>query len=101
MAQEQVLAKGLRFFNKHEKAPDFVIGTLIVTLDEVKKMFDENREHLSEYNGSDQLKLQILKSKKGELYAAVDTYKPTGQTKQPVKSNSFITDIDPDDSLPF
>ena len=73
---DQILPKGLRMFNKHEKAPDFVIGTLVVTPDDLNAFCIDNETLMTEYNGSKQLKVQILRSKDGELYCAVDTYKP-------------------------
>ena len=79
---EQILPKGLRFFNKNQNAPDFVIGALVVTMNDLFTFCKENQALLTEYNGQKQLKLQVLKSKEGNLYAAVDTFKPTAQSAQ-------------------
>ena len=76
---EQILPKGLRFFNKNPNAPDFVIGALVVTMNDLFTFCKENPTLLTEYNGQKQLKLQVLKSKEGNLYAAVDTFKPNTQ----------------------
>lgn len=72
---EKIHPKGIRTFNKHEKAPDFVLGTMVITLNELIAFCKENADLLSEYKGEKQLKLQILKSKDGGLKAVVDTYK--------------------------
>jgi hypothetical protein len=74
---DQILPEGIRFFPKNDKAPDFVIGTLVVTLDDLAAFFANRPELLTEYKDKKQLKLQLLKSKDGKLYAAVDTFKPT------------------------
>lgn len=80
---DQILPKGLRFFNKNDKAPDFVIGTLVVTPDDLNAFCIDNPTLMTEYNGAKQLKLQVLRSKAGHLYCAVDTYK--GATDGPVE----------------
>ena len=72
---EKIYVKGLRTFKPHEKAPDFVKGTLIITPNELVQFAKENEQYLTEYNGSKQLKCQILDGDKG-LYFVVDTYKP-------------------------
>jgi hypothetical protein len=74
---DQILPKGIRFFNKKASQPDFVIGALVITFNELVNFGKENPELLSEYNGEKQLRLQVLKSKEGNLYASVDTFKPT------------------------
>ncbi|MEO7535852.1 MAG: hypothetical protein ABIU30_18470 [Ferruginibacter sp.] len=75
MADEKILAKGLRFFAKHPAQPDFVKGTLVITPNEIVAMCKENAQHMTEYNGEKQLKLQILESKEGKTYATIDTWK--------------------------
>lgn len=72
---EQKFAEGIRVFNKHEKAPDFVIGSLVITLNELINFCKDNPGLLSDYKGEKQLKLQLQKSKNGNLVAVIDTYK--------------------------
>jgi len=74
---ENILAEGLRFFDKNEKAPDFVMGTIVITIDEFKDFINANQQYLTDYNGKKQLKLQQLKSKAGKVYFNVDTFKPS------------------------
>ena len=74
MESKTIYPKGLRVFKPHEKAPDFVKGTLLVTPNELVKFCKENLNLMTEYKGNKQLKCQILDGKNG-LYVAVDTYK--------------------------
>lgn len=73
---EDILPEGLRFFPKHEKAPDFVLATLIITPNDLFTFCKAHLELMTEYDGKKQLKLQIKNSKAGKMYASVDTYKP-------------------------
>ena len=77
--KKAIYPAGIRFFEKHQNAPDFVLGTMIVTPSELKKWCDENDELLKDYQGNRQLRLQLKKGSSG-VYATVDTYepKPTG-----------------------
>lgn len=92
---DQILPEGLRFFPKHANAPDFVVGTLIITPNDLFAWLKSKPELLTEYDGKKQLKLQLLNSKAGKLYAAVDTFKP-----EPKASNQQGQLAD-DGSLPF
>ena len=95
---ENILPKGVRFFKKNEKQPDFVIGAAVITINELVTFCKENESLLTEYNGQKQLKLQLLKSKAGELYFSVDTFKPTAQVKTAMAAPALPED---DGSLPF
>lgn len=83
MSKETIYPEGVRAFSPRNNAPDFVKGTVLI---EPNKLFawlkKEGAEHLTEYNGEKQLKLQLLEGKKG-LYLSVDTFKPeSGGKKQ-------------------
>jgi hypothetical protein len=95
----QPLAKGVRFFDKHANSPDFVIGTIVLTLDDIKEMFNENQEFVTEYNGKQQLRLQQLKSKDGKIYLSIDTYKKDG--KQSAGGYTPAEVVDDGSGLPF
>lgn len=98
----QTLPKGIRFFDKHANSPDFVIGTLVLTLDDIKEMFTENKEFVTEYNGKAQLRLQQLKSKDGKIYLAIDTYKKDGEQKSKPAAKTANEPIGYDSNdLPF
>lgn len=100
---DQILPKGIRLFNKKDSQPDFVIGAAVITIDDLVAFTIDNPQLLSEYNGQKQLRLQILKSKEGNLYASVDTWKPTGNTQ--LAANSAMNQPAPElpdlDGLPF
>lgn len=99
---DQILPKGLRFFNKKDSQPDFVIGSLVITLNELVQFAKDNPTLLSEYNGEKQLRLQVAKSKEGKLYASVDTWKPTGNTQPAANPHDKPTVLpELDESLPF
>jgi len=91
MSKETIYVKGVRIFNPHEKAPDFVKGTVILEPKMLMEFFKSNSEHFTEYNGEKQLRCQLLQGDKG-MYLSVDTYKPENQPQ----SQSEV-----DDSLPF
>jgi hypothetical protein len=74
MSNEKVYANGIRTFAKNEKAPAFILGTIVITPSELIKWINENEQYLSEYNGAKQLKLQVLQGK-DKLTIQVDTYK--------------------------
>jgi hypothetical protein len=93
-----VFAKGISFFNPHDNAPDFVIGTAVIDL---KKLIDwaaENPELLSDYKGSEQLRLQVKRSRDGKIYADVDTY---GTKAGKSNGNGRASYDAPGDDLPY
>jgi hypothetical protein len=96
MADTTILPEGIRFFPKHEKAPDFVLGTMIITPNALYAWLKANPSLLTEYNGEKQIKLQLLNSKAGKLYAAVDTYKA-----EPKSNYSVPASEERSDDLPF
>ena len=75
---EKVYPKGLRTFPPRDGAPDFVRGTLIITLNEFFNFCKERPELMTEYNDQKQLKCNILEGDKG-IYLQVDTWKPEPQ----------------------
>ena len=78
---DTIYVKGVRIFTPHEKAPDFVKGSVIITPNELFQFLKEQEENFTEYNGQKQLRCQLLEGDKG-LYLSVDTYKPTKLDKQ-------------------
>jgi len=93
MAEERVYPQGIRTFAKNDKAPDFVLGTIVITPNDlVKWLKGEGAQYLTEYQGNKQIRLQATKARDGRLSLSVDTYKPNGNSAS--KSQE-------DDSLPF
>lgn len=95
---DQILPEGIRFFPKHQNAPDFVVGTMIITPNDLVAWLKANPNLLTDYEGKKQIKLQLLNSKQGKLYAAVDTFKP--EPKNPNTTPAAGAVEDPYD-LPF
>ena len=103
MATEKIYPKGIMCFPKHASAPSFVIGTVVITPNELFKWLKENESLLTEYKGEKQIKLQMLTGSKGP-YMVVDTYKKDSQTESApeMKGNDFDgTSNGSSDSLPF
>jgi len=87
MAEPKIYSKGIVTFAKNEKAPDFVLGTMVITPNDFMEWIKENKSLLTEYNGKSQIKLQILNGNKG-IYLTVDTFKPTEKTNG-ISKNDF------------
>lgn len=73
--QKDKFPGGVRIFPRMDKQPDFVKGTITVSLNEFFKFCKDNPEMQTDYNGEKQLKMQILVSKQGKLYLSVDDFK--------------------------
>ncbi len=101
--KEQVFPGGVRLFNPHPSAPDFVKGTMVITINELVKFCKENEQYLTDYNGQKQLRLQQLQSSNGNLYAVVDTYRK--EDAKPATKPATATGKQPApdavDDLPF
>ena len=73
---ERIFVKGFRTFAKREGSPDFVLGSLLITIDEFKEFINgEGKQYLSDYDGKKQLRLDILEGKDGRVNFQVNTYK--------------------------
>lgn len=78
MANDRIYPKGIRTFAKNEKAPEWVLGKLIITLSEFKEWVSgEGKQYLTKYQEKDQLTLQVTTGKDGRIQLSVDTFKPT------------------------
>jgi hypothetical protein len=98
---ETIYPKGIRVFKPHDNAPDFVKGTVIITMNELFTFCKENENLLSEYNGNKQLKCQLLDGDKG-MYMSVDTWKPEQQPATTIDTPSEPATLTQDqDDLPF
>ena len=73
--------QGVMVFGPRQGAPDFVKGSIVITLNELIQYCKDNPDLLTEYNGKKQLRLQLKDGNKG-LYAEVDTYKPATGKKE-------------------
>lgn len=106
---EKIYAKGLRTFAPRQGAPEFVLGTLIITEEELLKWFKDNRHYASDYNGMKQFKFSVLKSDKTGINLQLDMYKKKEDNSATVASNQKrsleeekeFRVPDKDNSLPF
>ncbi len=83
---EKKFIKGLFVKSPHANAPDFVLA----------KMSIKREDLIAELQGmvEDWINLDIKKSKEGEIYAAIDNWKPDGKkAESPTKED--------DQDLPF
>lgn len=93
------LVKGLYFKVKHEKAPDFVLGNLSVKKADLIEFLNTQNE--------DWINMQILMSKGGKPYIAVDNWKPANKEQEDAvmgdeeEKKRAALDNMPDDDLPF
>jgi hypothetical protein len=94
------LVNGLFYKVKHQNAPDFVLGNLSVKRTDLIEFLKGQSE--------DWINMQILMSKAGKPYIAVDTWKPTPQQQDAImgeeemKKRVVTEAIDlPSDTLPF
>lgn len=77
MAQSKVFPKGVIAFNKSEKAPEWVVGSLVINPNLFYDWLSgEGKQYLTDYKGAPQLKLSMTTSQDGRLSISVDTYKP-------------------------
>lgn len=91
---ERIFPKGLIAFAKTEKEPDWKVGTLCITIDDlVDWVATEGQQYLSEYRGKAQLKLQITHTKEGRLSIFVDTYKKDNGPQPGVQSSDATDDL--------
>jgi len=72
MSNDTIFADGLKFFEKHHDAPDFVIGTISIM---PKQFVDWLRANHKAMDEKGYIKLQVLMGKKGYPYVKLDTYK--------------------------
>ncbi len=76
--EDRIFPAGIACFAKHEKAPDFIAGDIVIDLAKFKEWVNgDGAQYLTDYKGSKQLKLQFLlpKEKGGRPSVQVNTYK--------------------------
>lgn len=75
--KKRVYPKGVFVFSPNEKAPDFVLGSVVINTEDLASWLkSDGAQYLTDYKGSPQLKLQILRDRSGKLNAQVDTWRP-------------------------
>jgi len=103
MANETIYFQGVRTFPKNDKAPEFVLGTGVISLNEFFQWVKENPQLQTEYEGKKQLRFQVLKKKDGGVTFTVDTFKPTAKTEPPQSAPEIVNkhELPENDDLPF
>ena len=56
---DKIYPKGIICFSKRNGAPDYVIGDMVIDLDDLRAWLKDNPQHITEYNGKKQLKLNM------------------------------------------
>jgi len=100
MSDDIVFADGLKFFDPHENAPDFVLGSISV---KPKDFVEWLRANYSKVNRSGYLMLSVCRARSGKPYVKLDTYEPKAKPEpEPQQDNSY-NDNKPDngDDIPF
>lgn len=90
--QEKIFADGF-IFKRNEKAPDFVIGSISVKVDEAIT-FLKNNEKKGWVN------LQIKRGRSGNPYIELDTFEPKGKS-EPKEKRADEPEEEDDGELPF
>ena len=74
--EKPIFPKGITCFKKSDTAPDFVIGTMIISIDEFADWLASNQEHITDYKGKKQIKLKMTYTRdEHRPSVSVDTYK--------------------------
>ena len=83
-------AQGIYFNEPHEKAPEFVLGSISIKPGEFAAWMADNS---GEKDAKGYLRLDVKKSKNGKVYVALSTFKPRAERNEARN--------DPDDAIPF
>jgi len=99
---ETIYPKGIMTFARNEKAPEFVLGSCVITIQDFKDWVNSNQNLLTDYNGKKQIRLSILKGKDGRVNFTVDTFKPRSESISEPKPQREPGDCNNDETdLPF
>lgn len=83
MSTEKIFAKGF-IFKRSEKAPDFVIGSLSLKVEEAIEFMQANKK-------GEWLNLDVKKSKDGKYYIELNTYEKGGAVSHPVPFSAPVS----------
>ena len=102
MAKEKTYVGGIMTFPRNEKAPDFVEGALVITLDDLWAWAKANPSLLRDYKGKKQIRLQILKGR-DKINMPLDDYNPQsgGQKESRPATLPEANKAEKTDDLPF
>lgn len=100
MAEEKIFVKGFNGFAPRDGAPEYVLGSLIISIDDFARWIkDEADKYIQVHKQyGRQLKLDISRSKDGSrVNFIVNTYKGEGKKETPIVDYSR----NDKDNLPF
>lgn len=76
-----IYVKGMKLFKPNDKAPKFVLQTLLIDPNAFTAWMRDNTDLLTPYKDTKQLRCQILDGDKG-WYISVDTYVPKEKSNE-------------------
>jgi hypothetical protein len=85
---DKIFPEGIRVFSPRQGAPDFVKGSIVISPNILIEWLKKNKELLTDYKGEKQLTLDLLNSKDGKPYLAVNNFKPSDK-KEPANDLPF------------
>ena len=97
MAEEKVFIDGVIFKKPHENAPDFVKGSLSLKM---KELIEFAKTH----HKDGWLNIDLLESRNGKYYAALNTFEPKKQgssSGEPPAQEAPAPSGDFNDDIPF
>lgn len=87
---QTTFVEGLYIKKPNEQAPDFVKGKVSINVEKLLNFINFNKEHIT--NGY--LNIDLLESKKGELYFKLNTWKAEDKAEK-------VDENTPLDEIPF
>lgn len=81
------------YFNRNDKAPDFVVGSVAVIPEKFMEWL-----HKQEKDEKGYVRLDVLKSKQGNIYMALNTWKPENKVQIPKEDDEEVINIE---DIPF
>ncbi len=80
MSQEKTFVNGIIFKKPSPNAPQWIVGSIAIRVDELSQWMDQNRF------GKEWINIDVKESKGGKVYCELSTYDPKNRTA-PVKSH--------------
>jgi hypothetical protein len=94
MADDKIFAAGLFYKAPHERAPEFVKGSISIKVEEFTAFL---QEHVS---AEGWVNISVKERRGGKLYCELDQYKRREEPAEPNYPSIEKADINPDD-IPF
>lgn len=98
---DQIFFEGVRVFEPHPNAPEFVKANVVFSLNELFAFAKANPQFHSDYEGKKQMKAQLLESQNGNLYFIVDQFKPEAKKAKKATPKTADEVTEPIEDLPF